>query len=177
MRIVFFALWVPAAVLAALVVARLAWRETRAPLVAVLAGVIAAAGLVALPRTVDDAASAARQNRRFDAAQSHRRGGPEDCLVKFITCVNGRVWEELARLIPADDSYYVQADSGRIRFFTYTSLLPRVATQHAHAADWVVSYRHNPATLGLRYSHEWKLGPVAAKGRDRGVIVLAKVAK
>jgi len=75
-RIVFFALWVPVAVVAALAVARLAWRETRTPLVALLAAVIAAAGLVAFPRAVDDTVSAARTDRNVEIAQAQLSGRP-----------------------------------------------------------------------------------------------------
>lgn len=175
MRIVFFALWVPVAVLAALVVARLAWRETRTPLVALLAGVIAAAGLVSFPRALDDTASAARDGRAYRAAQQTRRGGYEDCLIKYATCVHERVWVRLRQLIPEHDRYYVLGDSALIRFWTFTSLLPRTAVTDAHDAGWVIAYRHDPHTLGLRYSRVWTIGPVFTKG-PRETLVLAKVA-
>jgi hypothetical protein len=173
-RIVFFALWVPVAVLSALIVARMAWRETRAPLVALLAGLIAAAGLVAFPRAVSDTASAASRNRAYRAAEATRRGGAEDCLVKYVTCVNRRVWAQLQQLIPEHDRYYVATEGGLIRFWTFTSLLPRIAVTHARDADWVIGYRLDPARLGLRYSRMWKLGPVSTKG-PRHDIVLAEV--
>ncbi|MGH3009071.1 MAG: hypothetical protein ACRDLM_06640 [Gaiellaceae bacterium] len=175
MRIVFFALWVPVAVVASLAVARVTWRETRTPLVALLVAVIAAAGLVAFPRAVLDAASAARTDRNFDVAQSHRSGGPEDCLVKFVTCVNESVWADLRQDIPAHDSYYVQTSSARIRFFTYTSLLPRIAVQDPRRAEWIVSYRHDPHGLGVGIARTWMFGPVSTKQHERGTLVLAKV--
>lgn len=176
MRILFFALWVPVAAVLSLAVARLAWRETRTLLVALLAGLIAAAGLLAYARSVDDTASAASRDRAYRAAQATRPGGAEDCLVKYVTCVHERAWSRLRQLIPADDRYYVQTGSGLIRFWTYTSLLPRIAVKDARDADWVVSYRHNPRTLGLSYSRMWTIGPVSTTGR-RGAIVLAKVAR
>jgi hypothetical protein len=174
-RIVFFALWVPVAVVASLAVARLAWRETRTPLVALLAALIAAAGLVAFPRAVLDAASAAHTDRNFDLAQSHRSGGPEDCLVKFVTCVDERVWAGLRREIPARDSYYVQTSSARIRFFAYTSLLPRIAVEDPRRAEWIVSYRHDPHGLGVGIARTWTFGPVSTKRHERGTLLLARV--
>jgi hypothetical protein len=174
-RIVFFALWVPVAVVAALAVARLAWRETRTPVVAVLAAVIAAAGLVGFPRAVRDTASAARTDRSYDVAQSRRPDGPEDCLVKFVTCVNERVWAGLRSRIPPHDRYYVQTGSARIRFWTYTSLLPRIAVTDPRDADWIVSYRHDPRRLGIGIARTWTLGRVSTKKHDRATLVLGKV--
>jgi hypothetical protein len=176
LRILFFALWVPVAAVGSLVVARLAWRESRSLLVAILAGVIAAAGLVAFPRAVDDTASAARRNHAYLAAQPTRPGGQEDCLVKYVNCVHERVWAELRQLIPAHDRYYVQTGSGLISFWTFTSLLPRIAVTDAQAADWVISFHHDPRTLGVRLARRWTLGPVFTKGRKQ-TIVLAKVAR
>lgn len=175
MRIVFFALWVPIAVVASLAVARLAWRQTRTPVVALLAALVAAAGLIAYPRAVRDTASAARTDRSFDIAQAHRAGGPEDCLVKFVTCVNERIWTELRARIPARDTYFVQTGSARIRFWTYTSLLPRIAVTDPRRADYVISYRHDPRALRVGIARTWTLGRVSTKKHAKGTLVLAQV--
>lgn len=175
MRIVFFALWVPVAVVAALFVARSAWRETRTPVVALLAALIAAAALVSFPRTADDTFSTARRNHHYDVAQSRRAGGPEDCLVLYVTCVNERVWVALRARIPEHDTYYVQTGSARIRFWTYTSLLPRIAVKDKRAASWIVSYRHNPRGLGIPLARIWDLGRVSTQKHARPTLVLAKV--
>lgn len=174
-RILFFALWVPVAVVAALIVARLAWRETRTPVVALLAALVAAAALVAFPRTVHDTAAAARTNRSYDIAQSRRAGGPEDCLVLYVTCVNERVWIALRARMPADATYYVQTGSARIRFWTYTSLLPRIAVTNKRAAGWIVSYRHNPRSLGVPIARTWDLGRVSTQKHARPTLLLSKV--
>jgi hypothetical protein len=172
-RIVFFALWVPAAVLAALIVARLAWRETRAPLAAILAGLIAAAGLVVLPRTVVDTASAARHDRDFVITQSHRKGGPVTCLNQGL-CVRTAVWAELRRLIPRGDTYYLDAHRAAIKFWTVASLLPRTPVGDPGAADWVIAYRKDPHALGVRYSQVRTIRGILPKGGQE--LVVAKVA-
>lgn len=175
MRIVFFALWVPVAVVAALLLARLAWRETRAPLVAVLAAFVAAAGLIVFPRAVVDTVSATRTNRNYDIAQAKLGAGRADCLVKFVTCVNERVWAELRQKIPAGEPYYVQTSSALIRFWTYTSLLPLTAVQDPRRADWIVSYRHDPHGLGIALARTWNLGRVSTKAHAKATLELAKV--
>jgi hypothetical protein len=174
LRILFFAVWVPVAVAGSLLIARLAWRESGSRWVGALAAVIAAAGLVAFPKAIDDTASAARSNHAYLAAQPARRGGHEDCLVKYITCVHEQVWARLRQLIPEHDRYYVQTGSGLISFWTFTSLLPRIAVTNVRDADWVIAFHHNPRQLGLRYSHEWTIGPVFTKGKKQ-TLVLAEV--
>jgi hypothetical protein len=170
--IVFFALWVPVAVIASLVVARLAWKESGTPVVAVLAAVIAAAGLIGFPRAVRSTASTARTNRSFDIAQSRRPDNPKVCLVQFKTCVNERVWDELRQRIPPHATYYMQSGSALISFYTFTSLFPRIATTNRHLADWVISYHHDPRSLGLKLARVWTLGPMSRAKRE---LLLAKV--
>jgi hypothetical protein len=176
LKILFFVLWIPVAVVASLAVARLARRESRMAGIALLAGAIALAGLVVYPRTVKDTAAAARRYERHRAAQPTREGGPEDCLTMNVhACVRERVWAELRQLIPRHARYYVQTNYGLIRFWTFTSLLPRIAVEDVHDADWVVSYRDDLSTLGVRYSQVRTLKPVYANGTY--TLVLAKVAR
>lgn len=175
LKIVFFVLWIPVSIAAALIVFRLARRETGALAVAVLAGAIALAALVVYPRTLKDTASAARRFERHQSLQSTRAGGPQDCLtMNFHACVRERVWGELRQLIPKGDRFYVQTDYGLVRFWTFTSLLPRTAVEHALDADWVISYRGDPKTLGVRYSKLYTIRHVYSNGSY--TMVVGKVA-
>ena len=155
LKVLFFVLWIPVAVAAAYLVFRLARRETGVLSVAVLAGAIALAGLVVYPRTIKDTAAAAHRYEHLWSTNRHRPGGPRDCLtMNFRACVNDRVWGELRHEIPKGDRYYLQTNYGLVRFWTFTSLLPRIAVDDPHEADWIVSYRSDPKALGV------PLGPV-----------------
>jgi len=165
LKIVFFVLWIPVSIAAALVVFRLSRREAGALPVALLAGAIALAGLVVFPRTVKDTAAAARRFERHWNANKHRAGGPQDCLTaNFHACVRERVWAELRQLIPEHDRYYLQTDYGLIHFWTFTSLLPRIAVQNVDDADWVISYRADPKVLGARLESLHTIRHVYANG-------------
>ena len=155
LKILFFVLWIPVAVVGAYLVARLARVETRSVAVAVLAGAIAFAGLVVYPRTIKDTAQAAHRYERLWSSNKHRKDGPQDCLtMNFRACVRDRVWGDLRRTIPRHDRYYLQTNYGLVHFWTFTSLLPRIAVDDPRKADWVVSYRADPKELGV------PLGPV-----------------
>jgi hypothetical protein len=176
LKIVFFVVWIPLTVAAAFLVFRLARSETRALPVALLAGAVALAGLVVFPRTVKDTAAAARRFERHWSANRHRPDGPQDCLtMNFHTCVRDRVWGELRRRIPVHDRYYLQTDYGLVHFWTFTSLLPRIAVDDPHQADWIISYRANPKTLGIRLAALHTIRHVYTDGSYS--IVLAKVKK
>jgi hypothetical protein len=165
LKIVFFVVWIPIVIAAALAVYRLSRRETGVLGVALLAGAIALAALVVLPRTVKDTAAAARRYERHWSANRHRAGGPQDCLTaNFHACVRERVWSELRQLIPEHDRYYLQTDFGLIHFWTFTSLLPRIAVENVHDADWVISYRADPKVLGVRFSERHTIRHVYANG-------------
>jgi hypothetical protein len=166
LKIVFFVLWIPIAVVAALLVFRRARRETGVLSVAVLAGAVALAALVVYPRTFKDTASAAHRYRSHQKAQSSRPGGPQDCLTaNFHACVRERVWGELRNLIPPHDRFYVETDYGLIRFWTFTSLLPRIAVQNPRDAQWVIVYRANPDKLGVTLSKRILIRHVYANGK------------
>ena len=74
--------------------------------------------------------------------------------MNFRACVRDRVWGDLRRTIPRHDRYYLQTNYGLVHFWTFTSLLPRIAVDDPRKADWVVSYRADPKELGV------PLGPV-----------------
>ena len=176
LKIVFFVLWIPVGIAAAFVVYRLTRRETGALGVAVLAGAIALAALVVLPRTVKDTAAAAHRFERQWSANKHRAGGPQDCLTaNFHACVRERVWSELRQLIPKHDRYYLQTNYGLIHFWTFTSLLPRIAVENVSDADWVISYRADPKALGVRFSELHTIRHVYANGSYS--IVVGRVAR
>lgn len=176
LEIVFFVLWVPVAVAAAFVLYRLSRRETGVFSVAVLAGAIALAGLVVFPRTIKDTAAAAHRFERQWSANKNRPGGPQDCLTyNFHACVRERVWGELRQLIPTHDRYYLQTSYGLIHFWTFTSLLPRIAVENVHDADWVISYRADPKALGVHYSSLHTIRHVYANGSYS--MVVGKVAR
>jgi hypothetical protein len=174
LKILFYAIWIPVVAAATFAAVMLAWRETRIVAAALLAGAIAFVGLVVYPRTIDDTAAAANRYERFRATQGTRPGGPVDCLIKLEKCVHERVWAELRRLIPEHDRYYVQAKNNLIAYWTFTSLLPRVAVASVHDADWVVSME-DPSTLGVRYSRMWTIRRVYSPGGQE--LILAKVAR
>jgi hypothetical protein len=165
LKIVFFVLWIPVAVAAAYVVFRLARHETGVLSVAVLAGAIALAGLVVFPRTIKDTAAAAHRYERHWSGNKHRAGGSQDCLTaNFRACVRERVWADLRQLIPEHDRYYLQTDYGLIHFWTFTSLLPRIAVENVQDAGWVISYRGDPKVLGVRFSELHTIRHVYANG-------------
>jgi hypothetical protein len=165
LKIVFFVLWIPVAVAAAYLVFRLARRETGVLSVAVLTGAIALACLVVFPRTIKDTAAAAHRFERHWSANEHRAGGPQDCLTaNFHACVRERVWAELRQLIPEHNRYYLQTDYGLIHFWTFTSLLPRIAVENVREADWVISYRADPKALGVGFSERHTIRHVYANG-------------
>jgi hypothetical protein len=154
LKILFFVLWIPVALAAAFVVFRLARRETGVLSVALLAGALALAGLVVYPRTIKDTASEAHRYERLWSENRHRPGGPKDCLTfNFRTCVNDKAWAELRALIPKHDRFYLETNYGLVHFWTFTSLLPRIAVDDPKRADWVIWYRADPKKLGV------KLGP------------------
>lgn len=175
-KIVFFVVWIPLAVAAAFVAFRLARRETGAVLVALIAAAIGLAGLVVFPRTIKDTANAASTFERLWSANanSHTTGGPQDCLTDNLkACVRERVWDEMRRLIPSHGRFYLQTDYGLIHFWTFTSLLPRIAVDDVRKADWVISYRADPRALGVRFSSQHTIRHVYANGFYS--IVVAKV--
>ena len=176
LKILFFVLWIPIAVLAAFLVFRLARQETRALPVALLAGAITLAALVVYPRTIKDTAAAARRFERHWSANKHRKDGPEDCLtMNFRSCVRDRVWGELRQRIPKHDRYYLQTNYGLVHFWTFTSLLPRIAVDDPHQADWIISYRADPLALGVPLESLHTIRHVYTNGDYS--IVLAKVKK
>jgi hypothetical protein len=176
LKILFFVLWVPAGIVAALLVFRLSRRETKVLSVAVLAAAVALAGLVVYPRTIKNTVSAAHRYERLWSTNRHRAGGPKDCLsFNFDTCVNERVWSQLRQLIPPHDRFYLETNYGLIHFWTFTSLLPRIAVDDPHKADWVIWYRANPARLGVRLGARHLIRHVYANGKYS--IVAAKVVK
>jgi hypothetical protein len=151
LKILFFVIWIPAAVVAGYVVYRIARGETKSLAVALLAAAIALAGLVVYPRTLKDTASAAHRAERLWSVNRHRAGGPKDCLTfNFNACVNDKAWAELRRLIPKHDRFYLQTNFGLVHFWTFTSLLPRIAVDDPKKADWVIWYRADPSKLGVR---------------------------
>lgn len=176
LKILLFVLWIPASVVAALVVFRLSRQETKALSVAVLAAGVALAGLVVYPRTIKDTAAAAHRYERLWSANRNRPGGAWDCLTfNFHACVRERVWGELRQTIPKHDRYYVQTEYGLVRFWTFTSLLPRIAVERPSDADWVISYRGNPKALGVHYSKLHTIRHVYTTGAYS--IVVGKVAR
>lgn len=174
LKILFFVLWIPVAVVAAYVVTRLARRDTKTVSVAVLAGAITFAGLFVYPRTIKDTAAAAHRYERLWSSNKHRADGPRDCLtMNFHSCVRDRVWGELRQKIPKHDRYYLQTNYGLVHFWTFTSLLPRIAVDDPRKADWIISYRADPKALGVPLASLHTIRHVYTNGAYS--IVLAKV--
>lgn len=165
LKIVFFVLWIPVAVGAAFAVYRLARRQTGVLSVSLLAGAVALAGLVVFPRTIKDTAAAAHRYERLWNENRHRRTGPKDCLTfNFHGCVNDKAWAELRRLIPKHDRFYLETSYGLVHFWTFTSLLPRIAVDDPRKADWVIWYRADPGKLGVRLGPTHVIRHVYANG-------------
>ena len=176
LKVIFFVLWIPAAVLGSYLVFRLARTETRALPVALLAGAMTLAGLVVYPRTIKDTAAAAHRYEKHWSANKHRADGPEDCLTMNLrACVRDRVWGELRQKIPRHDRYYLQTNYGLVHFWTFTSLLPRIAVDDPRKADWIISYRADPKDLGVPLASSHTIRHVYTNGAYS--IVLAKVEK
>ena len=166
LKILFFVVWIPVAVAAAFVLYRLTRRQTGALSVALLAAAIALAGLVVFPRTIKDTASAAHRYEQLWSTNRHRKGGPKDCLsFNFRTCVNDRAWAQLRALIPKHDRFYLETNYGLVHFWTFTSLLPRIAVTDPHEADWVIWYRANPKKLGVKLGPTHVIRHVYANGK------------
>jgi len=176
LKILFFVLWIPASIVAALVVFRLSRQETKVLPVAVLAAVVALAGLVVYPRTIKDTATAAHRYERLWSSNKNRKDGPQDCLTMNLrACVRERVWDELRQTIPKRDRYYLQTNYGLVHFWTFTSLLPRIAVDDPGKADWVVSYRADPNALGVPLGPVRTIRHVYTNGADS--ILVARVKK
>ncbi len=166
LKVLFFVLWIPASIVAALVVFRLSKQETKTVSVALLAAAIALAGLVVYPRTLKDTIDATRRYEQLRSTNTTRAGGPLDCLTSnFESCVNDRAWAELRRLIPKQDNFYLDTSYLLVRYWTFTSLLPRIATDDPHRAKWVVWYRADPTKLGVRLGAHHLIRDVYADGR------------
>lgn len=177
LRIAFFAVWIPLAVAGALgVFVLLRRREGRPASFALLAAALAFAGLALFPQTIRDTAALTHRYMQLRSAQATRRGGPQDCLITFQTCVRERVWQELRALIPEHATFYVQTHTALVQDWTFSSLLPRTAVANAHEADWVISDR-DPSTLGVRFSRTWTIGPLYTKRHTHNRFVVGKVAR
>lgn len=171
MRVLFLVVWLPVTAAVAFVVWRMALRQLGSQIPAALAAAIAVAGLLAFPQAVKDAAASARRYENHRRAQDDRPEGPRQCLTtNFNRCVRARVMDEVRTLIPENERYFVQARSGTIRFWSFTALLPRVAVESPRDADWILSYRAEPADLGLRLAKVRTIEPVFANGA-RSLIV------
>jgi hypothetical protein len=119
--------------------------------VAVLAAAIALAGLVVYPRTIKNTIDATQRYQQLRSTNQHRPAGPLDCLTSnFRSCVNDSAWAELRKLIPKNDRFYLDTTYLLVRYWTFTSLLPRIATDDPHEAQWVIWYRADPGKLGVR---------------------------
>jgi len=172
------AVWVLVSIAAAFYVSRLAFRDTRAPAAALLAAGATLAGAVYLPQTLRDTARAARRFEHQWRAERHSRLGPSECgseIHRPSACVRTRAMDDVRRVIPAHDRYYVQTRSGEVRFWAFTSLLPRVAVRDPHDAQWIVSFRRDPRDLPLKYSTFRRIEPVFESGT--GFLVVGRIAQ
>lgn len=166
MNALLLVVWLPFAAFASVFVWRIAMRDTRSRAAAVLGAAMMFAALAVFPDTLRDTAAAARRFEKHRRAQDDRPEGPRECLTfNFNRCVRTRVMDEVRALIPEEERYYVQTDSGMVRFWSFTALLPRVAVGDPRDADWVLSYRADPRELGLRFSSGRTIRGVFANGR------------
>jgi hypothetical protein len=164
-RALFLVVWLPLTAAAAFVVWRTAVRRLRSHAAAGVAAAIAAAGLLGFPEAARDAAASARRFEQHRRAQDDYAGGPRECLTNNLNrCVRARVMDEVASLIPEDERYYVDSRSGLIRFWAFTALLPRVAVASPSEAEWILSYRSDPAALPVRVRKVRTIAPVFANG-------------
>ena len=56
------------------------------------------------------------------------------------------VIRKLQALIPPGDTYRIQTHSARVEYWTFTSLLPRIAVARGAPADWLIVWKDRTAT-------------------------------
>jgi hypothetical protein len=56
------------------------------------------------------------------------------------------VIRKLRALIPPGDTYRIQTHSARVEYWTFTSLLPRIAVPRGAPADWLIVWKDRTAT-------------------------------
>jgi hypothetical protein len=165
--------WVLAGSLLALPVAYVVWRlavqelgSRPAALVAVLATFGA---LAALPDRLQTAVDGTQRFRDLPVDVRERYGSR--------VIADAHVFRTLRRRIPRDETYYLQLalpepgvqpeSGGPFRHWTLGWLLPRIAVDSPEEADWVISWRADPETLGVELEEIRQIGRTISLGRVR----------
>jgi hypothetical protein len=115
-------------------------REGTRRVVQVLGTASAFVALAWLPVAAIDLAARTRHDARLTEAQLASAGAHSRSLVEAVT--------RLRALIPAGDTYELDAYSGRILFWAHNALLPRVAVGPGEDAQWRVVWRGKAGGTG-----------------------------
>jgi hypothetical protein len=126
--------WQPIGIAVTYGVWRALGREGTGRVVQALGTAIAFVALAWFPVAAVDLAARTRQDAQLTDAQLASAGAHSKSLVE--------TGARLRALIPAGDTYEMNAYSGRISFWAHTYLLPRVAVGPGEGADWRIVWRH-----------------------------------
>lgn len=132
--------WQPIGVAVAYGVWLVLGREGTGRVMQVLGTAVAFIALACLPVAAIDLAARTRHDARLTDAQLASAGAHSKSLVATVA--------RLRALIPAGDTYEMDAYSGRISFWTHTSLLPRVAVGPGRGAQWRIVWREEAGGPG-----------------------------
>jgi hypothetical protein len=133
-------------------------RDARDPVTLLLATTLAA-GVAAVPlatwRIVEDI----RYTSSLDSWLADNYG-------VSVYEVHPALYDELRRLIPPGDTYYLRAgrtqdptSAGAFREWALGILLPRVAVESPDDADWLVTLGVDPRSVGPRVDRVWVVHP------------------
>jgi hypothetical protein len=115
-------------------------REGSGRLMQVLGTAAAFVALAWLPVAAIDLAARTRHDARLTDAQLASAGAHSKSLVATVA--------RLRALIPAGDTYELNAYSGRVLFWAHSSLLPRVAVGPGEGAEWRIVWRGKAGGTG-----------------------------
>jgi hypothetical protein len=128
----------------------------------VIRWVAVAAVLVALVVAARDVPG---ELRAYDNAAAAAESRSRDLSVTAQVGIDPRLFARAARLLPRDTHYFVaipsSPDIGDLVFQSLApyALLPRRHTASTSGARWVLAYRVDPRTLGVRVRRVVRLGP------------------
>lgn len=149
------ALWQLVVLGAGLVTWRVVRREVGSRAAAFVAAAALAAGLVLFPLKVYRAFDAARATAGLGRYEAERDGPARRGFKVALV-------DRAAEIIPRGDSYYLAVGGGKgggaLRFWARTWLLPRIAVNSPHEADWVFAWHTDPRALGARYARIEQIG-------------------
>ena len=142
------------------------WRATRAELgsraLAIVVAVAVFSGLTLLPDKAVRHLYYAEQDMRLSRYRAER-------APMYYWQLDRRFFDGLRSWIRPDETYYVDAADENLafRYWAFTWLLPRVATDAPARADWVIGVGRDPRRLGVRVVELREVGGNYAARVDR----------